>query len=155
MSVPDPQPIQISFAIKTCKCTSFMMTDYAKKNKKLIQDDKFNFSLAIRFDLDSIKNNAIITTISVISNLNDNNEKLAEINAVTEFNILNFDGVVTKNAHGQLGLPDQILISFFSISISNVRGMLSVKLEDTIYTNATLPLIDPAQLIPKKSINVG
>jgi len=155
MSTQQQPQIQISFSLRTCKCLLFELTDVAKQNQIGIPFDKYKFDFRFKFDLDGEKKTATIRIDSVLSSISDTPGILATLNSINEFLIVNFDKVVVKNIHGQLQIPDAALHSFLSVSVSSLRGMYIIKLEDTIYSNAILPLVDTSQLVPKKTVNLG
>jgi hypothetical protein len=57
-----------------------------------------------------------------------------------------------KKEDGTTQVSDQVLTLLLGTSFSNLRGMLAVKLEQSNYSNAVLPVVDPMQLFQKRVI---
>lgn len=47
----------------------------------------------------------------------------------------------------QVSFPDNILVTFNSISISTMRGLMFAQFKGTFLHNAILPIIDPGSFI--------
>ena len=153
MSSLPRQQIQMTFSIKTCKCVLFELTPFGKKNTDRIPDDKFVFNFSFKFGLDESTKLATIEVGSTLANVNTPDEILANLNAVNEFLIVNFNESIVRNPDGQLAMPDPILASLLSLVVSSLRGMYAVKLDGSLYANAIIPLIDTNTLLPKRPMS--
>ena len=78
----------------------------------------------------------------------ESKKQIAELSTSTKFCIQNYDQIVQKNAEGISLTPIPVIEICNSIAVSAARGMFSIKLENTIYSNIILPLMDPKQLSP-------
>lgn len=148
------QILQWTFSILTCKCVKFEFTEFAKNNIDKIGIDKYQFEVSLRLDIFRDRNLLSIRIFSDLVKSEGNKEKIASLESLNEFNILDIDKVIPMSAEGHL-VPDSVATQLFSISLANVRGMYAVKLEDSIYDNAILPVMDVSQMIPKKPFSFG
>ncbi len=62
-----------------------------------------------------------------------------------EFKFLGFEEVLKKNEKGQADIPDDLLITLFSVSYSSIRGILVAQTAGTDYSNYLLPLIETSE----------
>lgn len=134
------------------KFLGFNWTEFGQSNKEQIPADLYEFQFALQ--LNAIEDLRVIS-LSLITKLfdkRDNNDKkeICQLSSSVTFNINNFDEVLKKNGAGQILIPDQIIQICGGIAVSNIRGMFIIKLQDSIYSNALLPLIDPKILVPQK-----
>ena len=148
------QSVTFTFSIIGCRSTKFDFTTFALNNKEKIPQDKYQFEFSINLNIAKEQNLITVNILSTLSKLESDKEKIATLESVNEFKILNLGELITETTDGIL-IPDPIIIQFFSISLSNTRGMYAVKLENSIYDNAIAPVMDISQFIPKKIIPVG
>lgn len=150
-----PPAITYSFAITGCKCTKFSFTEFALNNNQKIDHDKYQFTVTVRLDVLKDKIDTVSVNVnSILFKLEGDKNVIANLESEHEFRVVNLQSLITQTSEG-LMIPDAMLIQFFSISISAVRGMYSIKLSDSIYNNAVLPVFDAAQFIPRKASNIG
>jgi|GEM_PF-2513244 len=147
--------VNISLSIRDCKCTAFTLSAFATENKQPISSDKYLFNFSTNINVDGLEKNITIEIISSLS-ANDENVKgnLANITSIHVFSVANLDEIVFSTDQGP-ALPEQAIPPLLGICFSNLRGMYAVKLENTIYANAILPLVDVNQLLPKKATVLG
>lgn len=149
------QEVHVKFSIKECKCTLFKLTDFGSKNQTAIDADKYNFTLNFNFSIDEMTKIVTFVIKSILSGASEIKEELVYLDSVNKFFIDNFDQIALKSPTGQITFPNQVIVPMMSICISNLRGMYAVKLDNTIYSNVILPLIDAANFIPKNPSFVG
>lgn len=144
-----PQHAQnLTFSLKDCKCKSFALTDFGAKNKVPIDADKYQFNFLFTLNIDEQAKTVKIELGARLSGFSEIKDDLANLVSINEFLILNFDEIAVKNNDQMPAIPSHTLIPFFSVAISSLRGMYAVKLENTLYSNAILPLVDASQIIP-------
>lgn len=148
------QPVEFAFAITGSKCDSFNFSKFAIDNKENIAFDKYRFSFTIRIDVEKEKELVIVKLGTTLAKLENDQEIIATLDSTTVFKVLNLSKFLIENAEGTL-IPDPIVIQFFSIAISNARGMFTIKLADSIYSNAVVPIIDVSKMIQKKPSNIA
>jgi hypothetical protein len=146
-------PVDITFALVSLKCTSFVMTPYADARKVPILPDLCEFLINVNFTVIKEKQQVqIIVESKMYEKLltGTQGEELLTMIATGIFHVHNFDGVISLSADKKtFQIPTPLIEIFNSLVISSARGMLSVKLEKTIYDNIVYPLIDMKALIPK------
>jgi hypothetical protein len=149
-----PQVLQFTFGMNGCRCTNFALTEFGKSNINAIPFEKYQYDVAIRLDIR--KENDLVSVL-IKSSLTATMEPtvvIAEIETANDYKVLNLDQIITETNVNMM-LPEAIVQQLFIISMSNLRGMFAVKLENTIYNNAVLPVMDINQLIPKKNPAFG
>ena len=146
--------IRVSFQLKTCKCTRFEFTEFGKKNNKEIPTGTAQYTISVSFDVnEKEKTITVKLSTSVVDNPKSKNE-LFKIDSLHEFQFKEATNVFIKNGD-QVLVPNVLLISLYSVCLSNHRGMAAVKLENSIYENIIFPIIDASQFIPKPPASFG
>lgn len=142
------EKIKIQIRFTESKCLSFALTDYALSNKNKIDFNNYEFELNLNIKVDEIdKSLHLIVNMSLFEKQSENlKQKLASLQSLFIFNIFNFDDLVKRIEDKKFNVEDGLLNVCFGISISTTRGMYNVKLENTLYSNAILPVIDIDQL---------
>jgi hypothetical protein len=67
------------------------------------------------------------------------------------FYIENYDEVVTKNESNETVLPNSLIVTLNSISLSTTRGVMWATFKGTILHNALLPMLGPKQIETQKA----
>lgn len=145
----------LSVLITECVCTHFSLTEFAKSNKKSILYTDYIYDFNVSFTT-KIEEKKLVVTIE--TNLKGNFETKAElishIKSLHVFSINNIEEALIMTERGK-EMPEQAIIPLIGIACSNLRGMLAVKLEGSIYSNAIVPIIDVTNLIQKKASTIG
>ncbi|TMI74837.1 MAG: hypothetical protein E6H09_03065 [Bacteroidetes bacterium] len=147
--------VSLTLSIKECKCLSFSFTDYALKNKKQIALDQYEFTFTLTTQIfENEKLFSVVIETKLFEKQSENVKiELAELKAKCAVAVINFDEVIRKtDDKSQLLIPDQLFLLCNTLTVSAVRGMFSIKLDDTIYSNALLPIVDPNLFLPTKII---
>jgi len=106
----------------------------------------FNFNINIEQRIaQEIQNVFVITTIDIIHE--DKTTKLGSIKVNCIFNIANMSDFIDK-ATNKVVLPDTVVSTLNSISLSTTRGVMYGQFKGTFLHNAILPLIDPKSFSP-------
>ncbi|MEO6328961.1 MAG: hypothetical protein ABIO55_08515 [Ginsengibacter sp.] len=146
-----PEKVTISFSIIEHKLLSFRLTGYSLENKNLVKFDGYEFQLSLKLEV--LENEKIIklTNHTLLFEKQSENVKqeLAELRASFKFLINNFDELVKKLPNKVFEIRNPLLQICYNIAASSVRGMYSAKLDNTIYNNAILPIIDINRLVPE------
>jgi hypothetical protein len=140
--------IEISLRFLESKCLSFSLTDYAKDNQIPIELDSYQFELSLNVQISEIQKtlNIIIST-SLFQKENENlKHKLASLQSFFVFQIINFEELVLKTEDKKFNVKDPVIDICFGLSLSTTRGMYNIKLENTPYSSAILPIIDIVKL---------
>lgn len=113
------------------------------------QDLSPNAKIDIRFEVSQATDatNKIIQVVcSAKAILIENEEVVIEQAAAFLFFIDNFDDVIEKDNENKFVIPDSLLITLNSISISTLRGIWYSNLRGTHFHHILLPLIDPLSI---------
>lgn len=148
-------PTQVTFAIKECVCSHFAFTDFGLNNKVKIESDKYLFNFTFNLEVKQEISSVIINLfIDINANTDSIKDKIAEIKSLNTFHILNLENIIKKGDRG-IEIPNELIAPLLSISLSNLRGMLSVKFEKSLYTNSVVPIVDATQFLPKPIATLG
>lgn len=150
-TVPQSNPINLTISIIETKCISFSLTEYALNNKAPISQDRYEFAFAVNLTLlDTLKQVRVLISVKLFEKDDKGGKsQIAELNSSYLFLIHNFDEALQRDpVSGNWIIPREFFQLFNGISISGVRGMYSVKLDDTLYSNAVLPIVDANLLLP-------
>lgn len=113
---------------------------------------EFNFTIILNLN-QATQHARVNALVKLFEKKADNSRmELAELKSTHLFWIQNFEEIIFTNSQGQMIIPNQLTEVCNSISISSIRGMFSVKTEDTLFKNAVLPLMDPKSLTPQMPI---
>ncbi|HWB26670.1 MAG TPA: hypothetical protein VG738_14395 [Chitinophagaceae bacterium] len=147
--------VNVSVSIRGCKCTEFSLSTFAIENKQIIPFDKYKFDFNLTIKVDGLQKHISIEINSTLSANSDSIQGLlAELKSIHTFLVTNFDEIAIKTDQG-MAVPEQALPPLLGMAFSNIRGMFSVKLENTIYENAILPIVDANKMLPQKAPMLG
>ena len=146
--------IKISFQLVDCKCTDFHLTEFAKNNKEPIPVGNSQYVISTGFEVNETKDLIIVKINSIaLDNPIDKNE-LFSITSTYDFKFIEADKVFIKNG-AITSVPNALLVTLYSIALSTHRGMNIIKLENTIYSDIFLPIIDANQFIATQNYSLG
>lgn len=148
--------ISITLSLIENKCLSFDLTEYALSNKKAVNFESYEFSFTLNFNLLEKEKQARVVLNCKLYEKQGPNFKLeiAELKSTTLFFIQNYDEIIKRDdSKINVLIPNPLIELCNSVTLSSTRGMFSVKLENTLYSNAVFPLIDNKLLLPPQKIN--
>ena len=127
------------------KCESFTLTPEALKVTAPLAFDQYEFKFTISVNFNQTTRHARVNAGVKLREKRDNADgiELAELKSVQLFLVENFSEIIQFDPHGQLIIPNELVQLFHQVALSTARGMYSIKLQDTIFSNAVLPLIHP------------
>jgi len=134
-----PKTNQANIGIKRIKELSFSIDE----NAGLSHDNSANvcFELVTNFNTDS---NSVELVMSVIFINPDNNATVMQIKTRNEFflnELPNYFQPDTKS----FSIPDQLMITFISLSISHTRALLAKSASGSKYSELYLPIVNPTE----------
>lgn len=103
----------------------------------------YNISSELKINIENKLVN-VVTNIEIFRE--DKETLLASLTVSCIFEIVNIDKFINKDTK-QVVFPDITLITFNSISISTVRGIMYSQFKGTFLHNAILPIIDPTSFV--------
>jgi hypothetical protein len=144
--------LNITLSSRECKVLSFVFFEHALKNKHVIPFASFEFSFSLNVVILNERDNIMLTFFTTLYEKVDaaNKIELATLTSRHVYFIANYEEAVTNDSAGNIIIPDKLFAVCSSMAISEIRGIYSVKLEDTAYSNAVVPLMDGDLFIPKK-----
>ena len=89
-----------------------------------------------------------MATVDIIHE--DKKTCLASLKASCIFEVANFDEFVIEGTQ-QVLFPESAVITFNSVTISTVRGLMFSQFKGTHLHSAILPIIDPTSFVKNKS----
>jgi hypothetical protein len=148
--------LNVTLRFLESKCLDYSLSDYAKNNHTPVELGNYQFELNLNLHVNEInKSINIIINITLYEKQGETlKQKLASLQSRFIFEIINFEELVIKIDETKFNVKDPLLDFVFSLSLSTTRGMFNIKLEDTIYANAILPIIDVVQLRNSNKDNV-
>jgi hypothetical protein len=148
-------PVQVTFSIRQSRCLEFNFTEFGNNSQVEFDFDKYLFNFSLLINVDAEKQFIDINlSVNLNGNRESNKEKIAELKSINSFHVLNFNEIA-KNSERGPEIPNDLIVALIGISLSNLRGMLSVKLEGSKYTNAVIPIMDANQFLPKPVKTIG
>ncbi|MBK9509968.1 MAG: hypothetical protein IPO04_11140 [Cytophagaceae bacterium] len=133
----------INFQIKGIEALEFNITE---PKVKIESENTFGFELLLEHNIDLEKNSVAVECYIKIGSEN-NATQFAALKTVCIYEIpdLNSHAISTKD---NIKLPDSLVVSLNSVTISTVRGVAFTLFRGTYLHNAILPIIDPSVLTP-------
>jgi len=133
---------QIAFQIKGIELLDFKLN---QPKQPLPVQTTFNFNINLEQRISP--ENKLVIVITTIEILNENNNVLlASVKGSCIFEVANLEEFLPEGSQ-KVSFPDNILVSFNSISISTMRGIMFSQFKGTYLQNAVLPVIDPTSFI--------
>lgn len=126
----------ISFQFETIELLEFSMITPDKEVEAKTQY-KLDINIEHRFN---IEYNRIFVIVSIDIIDENNDAKLSSFKISCVYNIKDLNEFVNDN---KLSLPDEMITTLNSISLSTCRGILFSSLKGTFLHNVILPIIDP------------
>lgn len=104
----------------------------------------FNFNISIENRADA--NNKLVFVIVHVEIKNDDHSVvLGALSVSCIFEILNFEDVIKVEADGKVNIPQHLIETLNTISISTTRGVMFSTFKGTFLHGAILPIIAPKQ----------
>jgi hypothetical protein len=129
---------EVSFKLKGIELLDVSLKH---QEKPLVGEVIFNYNISLEHRIKA-ENNLIVVIASVDILNSDKSVSYGSLKASCIFDIMNLSKFIDVE-NKKLNLPNEILISLNSISISTVRGIMFSQFKGTFLHNACLPIIDP------------
>ena len=135
--------IDITFRISSIKTLKFTIDNTEELSKTDRKSFHFNITLGTFVNpLNKIIGFDVIQEVSLDKEMSN---KVSELISRIESEIINFDEVVHKNAEiNELKIPDQVMLTLISISLSTSRGIYAAKVEGSALEGVYMPVVNPA-----------
>lgn len=106
---------------------------------------EFNFNINIESKVDA-SNKLVFVIVHIEIKNDDQSLVLGAFSASCIFEIANFEDVIIVKGDGHFDIPQVLIQTLNSISLSTTRGVMFSTFKGTFLHNAVLPIIDPKQL---------
>jgi hypothetical protein len=106
------------------------------------------FTFEIKTEIQLNQENKFIIVIISVQIFNESKDfQLGSLTTNNIYFIENYESIVTQEGNGKVSIPDTIVTSLNSISISTTRGVMWNTFKGTFLHNAILPILDPQCII--------
>jgi|GEM_PF-2669449 len=140
--------IDIKVNLKVAKVLSFSLTDYARELKEAVPGGLYEFTTDVRYGIRESEQSITATITIVVRTMSDKKE-LATIETYFLFYFENYSELAVKE-NQTITVETPVLMFIAQASVATTRGMLIAKLDNTIISDAVLPIIDTNNLIPEQ-----
>jgi hypothetical protein len=104
----------------------------------------FNYNINIESRADAA-NKLVFVIVHVEIKNDDQSYVLGALSVSCIFEIVNFEEVIKTEPDGKLNIPQPLIDTLNSISISTTRGIMFSTFKGTFLHNAILPVIEPKE----------
>jgi len=106
------------------------------------------FTFEIKTEIQLNQENKFIIVIISVQIFNESKDfQLGSLTTDNIFFLENYESIVTQEGNGKVSIPDTVVTSLNSISISTTRGVMWNTFKGTFLHNAILPILDPQSII--------
>lgn len=142
----EPKEVNIIFRIEDINVTKFDLIHFDLPPNSPDIDYQYAIKSLSKIDPES-KNISIINFVEVYLD-KEQTKKIIDFETEIKYSIKNFEEISTKQEN-VVQIPEVVVKTFLSVSISTVRGILYSRTVDTEYKKVYLPVIDISKLTPK------
>ncbi|MBL7696132.1 MAG: hypothetical protein JNK91_14880 [Ferruginibacter sp.] len=144
--------LNVAIGLIEHKFISFELSEYAKGNKAPIDSDKYEFMFEFTLQVLEAEKQIRVDFVSKLFLKEEGlNVELAVLNLLCLFRLVNFDEIIKRDSENRLLTPNVVIQTCNTIALGSARGMFTMALANTPYSNAVLPLVNPNTLIPKEN----
>ena len=110
------------------------------------------FTFEIKTEIQLNQENEFIIVIIGVQILNEAKDfQLGSLTTSNIFLVENYESIVTQDNNGKVSIPDGLVTTLNSISISTTRGVMWNTFKGTFLHNAILPILDPKNIHNQKA----
>ncbi|MDZ7757636.1 hypothetical protein [Rhodohalobacter sp.] len=120
-----------------------------QKPEESIPTERINFSMETNIDFNPKSEKFAFILKPRFTTGKKNPRLIAELIFMVEFEFHELGTVLKKEDEETFTLPDQLVVTLFSISYSTMRGVFYEKSRGTMAERLILPVIDPAGILQK------
>jgi hypothetical protein len=139
---------KMEFRIASIKKQSYFQNEYSKFGLGILDIKKGFVKVKTNIQIDN-KNGIASILLNIVFGTNKQKKhfELFGIETVHNFQIRNFAKIFSGTKKEPFEIPDELMVMFLNISISDTRGMLVALNTNQDYTNIILPIINPKNLL--------
>lgn len=135
--------INVTFRISSIKTIRFNIDN--SEDIRNIDRKSFFFNISLGTLINPANKIIGFDVIQFVSLDKEMSNKVCELISHIDFEIVNFDEIVQKTDKiNEIKIPDQIMLTLISISLSTARGIFAAKVEGSALEGVYMPVIDPA-----------
>lgn len=133
---------KVTFQIKGIDLVDIQMNQL---KQPLPAQTTFHFNINLE-QMINPENKLVIVAVTVVILHEDKTTILASIKASCIFDVANFDEFIAEGTR-KVNFPESTIITFNSITISTVRGLMFSQFKGTHLHTAILPVVDPSSFM--------
>ncbi len=139
----DSKKINITFKISSIKTLKFFIDNIDEIRQ--IDRKSFHFNITLGTLINPQTKLIGFDVIQVVYLDKELTRKVGELNSRIEFEIINFEEVVQHNEKiKEIKVPDQVMTTLISISLSTARGIFASKVEGSALEGVYMPIVNPS-----------
>ncbi len=137
---------KIVFQIKAIELVDFKLNQLSNP---LPEQTTFHFNINLEQIINS--ENKLVIVVATVEILNeDKTTQLASLKGSCIFEVANFNEFIVEGTN-QVAIPESAVVTFNSITLSTVRGLMFAQFKGTHLHTAILPVLDPAAFKKNKN----
>jgi|SRR5699024_628085 len=121
-----------------------------KKPQESVPTDRIDFSMENNLDIDAESRTITFILTPQFTTGKRNPKLIAELAFKVVFDVQGLEQFVNDDDEDVIELPDQLVVTLFSISYSTMRGVFYEKGRGTMAERLVLPIIDPKIILQKE-----
>lgn len=121
-----------------------------KKPEESVPTDRIDFSLENSLDIDAESGTITFILTPKFTTGKRDPKLIAELAFKVVFDVQGLEQFVDDDNEDVIELPDQLVVTLFSISYSTMRGVFYEKSRGTMAERLILPIIDPKIILQKE-----
>ena len=150
MTNPASSP-SVQISINEIQLLEFSVSERVKRLKEPLPQSAYEFQFSAQSKaISTDKALNIQLTVSLFEKRSEERKiELCRMKTRTVFHIENFEEAIKIDAD-QMTIPDVLAATCHGIAFSAARGMLVMSLQNTVISNAVLPIINPQVFLPPR-----
>lgn len=133
--------MQVNIAVKKIKEVEFFVNEEIEIANPPIANIKFELTTNIILDDKSIE--MLLTTYFVDQDQGNMFMKIKTSNVFLFLELVNFH----KSENNEFDIPDNVLVTFLSLSISHSRALLAKNALGTKFADLYIPIVNPSEIL--------
>lgn len=121
-----------------------------KKPEESVPTDRIDFSMENSLDIDEESGTITFVLTPQFTTGKRDPKLIAELAFKVVFDVQGLEQFVGNDDEDVVELPDQLVVTLFSISYSTMRGVFYEKSRGTMAERLVLPIIDPKIILQKE-----
>lgn len=135
------EQIQVNIAVKKIKEVEFFVNEEIELASPPIANISFELTTNINLDEKSVE--MLLTTFFTDTIQGNMFMKIKTSNVFLFLELINFH----KNETNEFDIPDNVLVTFLSLSISHTRALLAKNALGTKFADLYIPIVNPSEIL--------